>query len=100
VAALLHRGVDKVILKEGRLGSTLYSGSESIDVPAVPREERDPTGAGDAFAGGIAYGLLHGLPPDTMLRFANTVGGFAVTRLGPMEGTPVLADVLRVVGLP
>ena len=54
-----------------------------------PREEVDPTGAGDAFAAGIACGLLHGMPPEAMLRLANAVGGLAVTRLGPMEGLPM-----------
>jgi sugar/nucleoside kinase (ribokinase family) len=99
VSALLDRGVPMVIVKEGMHGSTLYTRDDTVHESTVPREERDPTGAGDAFAGGIAYGLLKGLPPKAMLRLANAVGGLAVTRLGPMEGTPTLEEALRAAGL-
>jgi sugar/nucleoside kinase (ribokinase family) len=92
VQALFARGVRMVILKEGMGGSTLHTATGATHVETKPREERDPTGAGDAFAAGIAYGLLHNLDPVTMLRLANFVGGLAVTKLGPMEGTPTLAD--------
>jgi tagatose kinase len=100
VRILLDRGVAMVIVKEGPCGSTLFTREASVHVPAQAREERDPTGAGDAFAGGIVYGLLHGLEPERMLRIANAVGGLAVTRLGPMEGTPTLAEALQAADLP
>jgi sugar/nucleoside kinase (ribokinase family) len=99
VHSLLQRGVAMVIVKEGPQGSTLYTRDAAVHVPTQTREERDPTGAGDAFAGGIAYGLLHPLAPERMLRLANAVGGLAVTRLGPMEGTPTLAEALQAAGL-
>ena len=99
VGALLGSGVCMVVVKEGACGSTFYTRDATVPVPAIPREERDPTGAGDAFAGAVAYGLLHGLPAETMLRFANAVGGLAVTRLGPMEGTPTLEEALESAGL-
>ncbi len=60
VRILLQRGVAMVILKEGPRGSTLFTRDAAVHVPTRAREERDPTGAGDAFAGAIAYGLLHG----------------------------------------
>lgn len=99
VRALLDRGVRTVILKEGTNGSTLFRKDVSLHVPTEPREERDPTGAGDAFAAGIAYGLLHDLPEEAMLRLANAVGGMAVTSLGPMEGISTLGDALAAAGL-
>jgi sugar/nucleoside kinase (ribokinase family) len=94
VQALLERGIRMVILKHGRDGSTLYSAEGRLHASTVPREEVDPTGAGDVFAAGVAYGLLHGLPPARMLAIANAAGGLAVTRLGPMEGAPSLAEAL------
>lgn len=99
VQSLLRRGIGLVILKRGMRGSILCTGEERIEMATEPREERDPTGAGDAFAAGVAYGLLHNLPPTDLLRLANTMGGFAVTRLGPMEGMPARAEVFRAAGI-
>jgi sugar/nucleoside kinase (ribokinase family) len=99
VRSMLARGVAMVALKRGREGSSLFTSAGTIHMPTTPREERDPTGAGDAFAAGIAYGLLRGLSAEAMLRLANTMGGRAVTRLGPMEGTPAGAEALREAGL-
>lgn len=58
------------------------------------RAERvvDPTGAGDAFAAGLAIALAEGRAPDACARFANAVASFAVEDVG-MSG---LADRARV----
>jgi sugar/nucleoside kinase (ribokinase family) len=34
-------------------------------------------------AGGIVYGLIHGLPLPDLARFATASGAYAVTQLGP-----------------
>ena len=52
----------------------------------------DPTGAGDAFAAGLAIALADGRSPDECARFANAVASFAVEDVG-MAG---LADRPRV----
>jgi sugar/nucleoside kinase (ribokinase family) len=52
----------------------------------------DPTGAGDAFAAGLAIALADRRPPDDCARFANAVASFAVEDVG-MAG---LADRARV----
>jgi sugar/nucleoside kinase (ribokinase family) len=58
------------------------------------RAERvvDPTGAGDAFAAGLAIALADGRAVDDCARFANAVASFAVEDVG-MSG---LADLARV----
>jgi len=42
----------------------------------------DPTGAGDAFAAGLAIAFADGHPPDDCARFANAVASFAVEGVG------------------
>jgi ribokinase len=70
----------------------LDHGSEGI-VPGYAVERVvDPTGAGDAFAAGLAIALADGRPPDECARFANAVASFAVEGVG-MES---LADRARV----
>jgi len=70
----------------------LDRGSETT-IPGYPAERVvDPTGAGDAFAAGLAIALADGRSPDDCARFANAVASFAVEGVG-MES---LADRARV----
>lgn len=78
-----------VIIKKGEHGCLLDDAAGTTFVPAYPLEDfRDPTGAGDAFAGGL-MGLLAEegrLGPGALRRgvLAGTVwGSFAVESLGP-----------------
>jgi len=53
-AGILKRGPEFVVVKKGEHGALLFCGEGTFAVPACPLEEvRDPTGAGDAFAGGL-----------------------------------------------
>jgi ribokinase len=70
----------------------LDRGSETT-IPGYPAERVvDPTGAGDAFAAGLAIALADGRPAEDCARFANAVASFAVEGVG-MES---LADRARV----
>ena len=52
--AILRMGPRLVVLKKGEHGALLFTGDETVPLPAYPLEEvRDPTGAGDSFAGGL-----------------------------------------------
>ncbi|MDP9282502.1 MAG: PfkB family carbohydrate kinase [Chloroflexota bacterium] len=60
----------------------LDRGSETT-IPGYPAERVvDPTGAGDAFAAGLAIALADGRPPDECARYANAVASFAVEGVG------------------
>ena len=53
-ADILRRGPGFVVIKKGEHGALLFSTEGIAAIPACPLEEvRDPTGAGDAFAGGL-----------------------------------------------
>lgn len=58
---ILDRGPERVVVKKGEHGAILF-GSESVFfAPGFPLEEVfDPTGAGDAFAGGLLGRLARG----------------------------------------
>jgi len=58
---IMAHGPKYVVIKKGEHGAMLFSDEGVFIVPAYPVEEvRDPTGAGDAFAGGF-MGRLAGL---------------------------------------
>jgi sugar/nucleoside kinase (ribokinase family) len=80
------RGPDIVVVKKGEHGAILFADDWLFFVPGYPLEEVfDPTGAGDAFAGGFMGYLAQGGNLDaTSLRramvFGSVMGSFAVER--------------------
>lgn len=49
-----------LIVKDGDVGATEFSGTDAVFVPAIRTEVVEAVGAGDAFAGGWLAGLLAG----------------------------------------
>ncbi len=78
------------------LGSdgAMLVGQESVDrYGALPVEAVDPTGAGDAFCGALAFSLSRGDDIETAVAFSTAAGALAVTRAGAQAGMPTLAEV-------
>lgn len=71
-----------LVITRGGDGCTVLTAKERIDVPAVPAEEVDPTGAGDCFLAGFALGLLRELPLARCAELANWFGAQAVMQVG------------------
>jgi sugar/nucleoside kinase (ribokinase family) len=99
---ILERGPKRVVIKQGEYGALLMEPGRTFYAPAFPLEEVfDPTGAGDAFAGGfMAYLARTGeITPDAMRRamvYGATMGSFAVAGFGLRGFDEVrLADVLH-----
>jgi len=63
--AVMDMGPRAVVAKRGEYGAALFSeGGEFFALPGFPLEDvRDPTGAGDSFAGGF-FGYLDGVDGD------------------------------------
>lgn len=61
--------------------------------PQRAAEVRDEVGAGDGFAAGFAYGLLHGWSPRECASSGNVVAAAALAGTGDWETLPRLADV-------
>jgi sugar/nucleoside kinase (ribokinase family) len=89
VAAGIHAlGPRMLIATRGSHGAMLFNGTDMFSAPAFPLEdERDPTGAGDSFAGGF-FGYLAQSPvvDDSALRqamiFGSVMGSFCVEDFG------------------
>ncbi|MGH9414616.1 MAG: PfkB family carbohydrate kinase [Terriglobales bacterium] len=86
---ILDRGPAAVVIKRGEHGATLYSHSQYFGVPAYPLENVcDPTGAGDAFAGGMLGYLTREQKVDaiTLRRavvYGSVMGSFTCESFGP-----------------
>ena len=85
---ILKHGPKRVVIKQGEYGALLMGGEQTFFTPAFPLEEVfDPTGAGDAFAGGfMAYLARSGAVSDVEFRramvYGSVMGSFAVSQFG------------------
>ncbi|HEU4475048.1 MAG TPA: PfkB family carbohydrate kinase [Gemmatimonadales bacterium] len=85
---ILERGPSRVVIKQGEYGALLIEASRTFYVPAFPLETVfDPTGAGDAFAGGfMAYlARTNSLDQDNIRRamvYGAAMGSYAVEQFG------------------
>ncbi len=85
---ILGRGPKMAVIKQGEHGALLVDPETTFKVPAYPLQEVfDPTGAGDAFAGGfMAYVARTGeLSFDNLRRamvYGSAMGSFAVEAFG------------------
>ena len=83
---ILARGPKTVIIKKGEHGAYMFNGTSVFFAPAYPLEEVfDPTGAGDAFAGGfMGYLARTGRADEAAMRravvYGSTLGSFAVEK--------------------
>jgi sugar/nucleoside kinase (ribokinase family) len=81
-------GPKALVIKRGEYGAMMVHGGGVFSVPAFPLEEvRDPTGAGDSFAGGFMGYLANAsrMNDDVMRRamvYGSVMGSFAVERFG------------------
>ena len=86
---IFKMGPSALVIKRGEYGALLVDKNGVFCVPAVPLEEpRDPTGAGDAFAGGfMGYLAGCGQKNDAALRramvYGTVMGSFTVEEFGP-----------------
>jgi sugar/nucleoside kinase (ribokinase family) len=101
---VLARGPRRVVVKRGEHGALLIEPERSFYAPAFPLEEVfDPTGAGDAFAGGFLGYLARtdDLSSDSMRRamiYGAAMGSYAVAKfsIGGFDGVTPAALKQRV----
>ena len=92
--ALLERGVELAIVKQGPKGVLARTRDETVEVPPVPVDVVNGLGAGDAFGGALCHGLLAGWPLERILQFANVAGALVASRLECSSAMPSEAEVV------
>jgi sugar/nucleoside kinase (ribokinase family) len=83
---VITRGADGAIAADATTG-------ETIEVPGVPLDALDPTGAGDVFTAGFVLGTLQGWPLGQRLAFANLIGALSVQHFGGSLSAPGWGDI-------
>jgi len=92
-AALLSLGPEIVIVKQGEDGASDYTRDGSVQVPGIRIDVLCGLGAGDAFGGAIAHGLLAKWELRRTLAFANAAGAIVASRLACADAMPTVEEV-------
>lgn len=91
--ALLARGVSLAVVKMGADGVLLATADERVVIDPVPVTPRCGSGAGDAFGGALAAGLVRGWSLARTGRLANAAGALVTSRLTCADAMPTLAEL-------
>lgn len=95
--ALLERGVQVAIVKQGPAGTLAKTQDERVEVPPTKAKTMNGLGAGDAFGGSIVDGLLRGLSLKEMIERASAAGAIVASRLECSTAMPTPDEIDRVV---
>ncbi len=90
----LGRGVEALVITHGAQGSEIRIGGRIIAIPPAPAGKIvDPTGCGDAFRGGLLYGISKGMDWETSGRLASLMGAIKIEHPGGQKHAPTRAEV-------
>lgn len=93
-------GVATVAVKRGKDGSVILHDGALYEIPVHPVTAVDTTGAGDSYAGGLLFGITHGMPMDAAGRLASHVAGLTVAQIGAVvHDTDALAQIKAALGV-
>lgn len=91
----LAQWCETVVIKLGEKGSLIYHNGEMIMVDAVKTKAVDTTGAGDAYAAGILYGLINNMPMQDAGKLASALGAKVVSKIGARLEKHELAGIVK-----
>lgn len=75
-----------IIATKGELGSVVYSRDGETSIPAIrPQKLVDPTGAGDAYRGGLIKGLIQGKDVAHSAMMGTVCSTYAIEHYGTQE---------------
>jgi 5-dehydro-2-deoxygluconokinase len=93
--ALLERGLEIAVVKQGPRGVLAATADERVEVPPFPVQVVNGLGAGDAFGGALVHGLLAGWDLSRILEFANVAGALVAGRLECSTAMPDEGEIER-----
>jgi len=82
----LAEGVEAMIITRGAEGSILLQAGRREEIACVPIASAvDPTGCGDAYRGGLLYGLASDLGWSVAARLGSVMGAIKIEQHGPQN---------------
>lgn len=91
----IQKKVDALIVTKGSSGSTIMTSSDKIQIPAFNVENPvDPTGCGDAYRAGIAFGIVNNWDWEKSGKLASALASLKVNHKGGQNHNPSI-DVIQ-----
>lgn len=88
--------VDALIVTRGAKGSEIYADGKKLEIAAAkPDAIVDPTGCGDAYRGGLLYGMQQGYDWQTTGQIASVMGAIKIAVRGPQNYQIDAADFAK-----
>jgi 5-dehydro-2-deoxygluconokinase len=91
--ALLELGPRLAIVKRGPDGVLARTPERGIELEPIRLDVLNGLGAGDAFGGALAFGLVAGVGVERALRLANAAGALVASRLACADDMPTLPEL-------
>ncbi len=91
--ALLERGVEVAIVKQGPKGVLAKTRDEFVEFRPHAIDVVNGLGSGDGFGGALTHGLLEGWGLERVLAFANAAGAIVATRFECSTAMPTSAEI-------
>ena len=77
-----------IVTTKGEHGAEILTSEGATSVPVIPTHDLvDPTGAGDAFRGGLIKGLVEGTSLERAVMMGTVCSHYAIRKLGTQEYT-------------
>ena len=87
-SAEISRHVKGLIVTLGAQGCEVWiNGVQTLVAPVKAQKVVDPTGCGDAWRGGLLYGLERGWPLEKCAALGNEIGAIKIANRGPQNYT-------------
>jgi len=84
----LSKRVKAFVVTRGGQGSLIWADGRQIEIPPVTAQAVvDPTGCGDAYRGGLLYGIANGLDWSVTGRLASLIGALKIASRGAQNYT-------------
>jgi adenosine kinase len=84
--AALLKLANTIIVTQGESGSVVFTADREIKIPAVkPKKAVDPTGAGDAYRGGLISGLAQEKSIEDCAKMGSVCASFCVECYGTQD---------------
>ncbi|MGU3411043.1 5-dehydro-2-deoxygluconokinase [Microbacterium sp. M1A1_1b] len=93
--ALLERGVEIAIVKQGPKGVLAKTRDEFVELRPHHIDVVNGLGSGDGFGGALVHGLLQGWRLERTLAFANAAGAIVATRFECSTAMPTSDEIER-----
>lgn len=94
--AQIAQRVRALVVTLGAAGSEIHTAGNTLVIPPVqPGQIVDPTGCGDAFRGGLLYGIEQGFDWETTGRLASLMGAIKIAHQGPQNHTLSQSEIAK-----